>query len=128
MPRLPKHIRKSEDLQTSHASTVRGFLEQAVKKTEKASPLVQEALNLEKELANISSYRGLVSLLRNEFTKEAVIGAAGFSAKAVRHMSDTDLSGAIEEVAKNLRTKGMKRLRLEIVYRFLLTRDRKSVV
>lgn len=115
----PAHIAKSDDLVTSPAAVCKGFLEQALQKTEKASPYVLQARSLLTQLEGIPNVHAVA---HDESIQDQLIAAAGFSDKAQSHLSPAELAAAIERVLKKIAVKAGDAWREEIVYRFLLTK------
>jgi hypothetical protein len=116
---LPKHIRKSSDLVTSHRAVCEGFLAQAQAKTEKAAPYVEKARTLLKALYEVAD---IEILLKSGNFRDDLITAAGFSDKARNHLSDPELAIGVRRAFRNLAKSAGEAFREEIVYRFLLTK------
>lgn len=116
---LTKYIKKPEDIQTKHEDIKKGFLMQALLKTENASPYIKRAKEFYRALKkarNISEIMGLKDYL-NE-----LISACGFSDKAKAQLSDEELNKAIEKVLIKIFGKYKRDFREEILYRYLLTK------
>lgn len=116
---LPKYIEKSSDLQTSHEDIVKGFLSQALTKTEKATPYIEQARTLSNALGNIKKIDDILNL--KEWRNE-IIAAAGFSDKGKSKLTSEELDLAIESVFSKLLLISENNLKEEIIYRFLLTK------
>lgn len=75
----PPLIRSASDLVTSHRAVCEGFLSQALPKTEKATPYVQEATKLYKVLLKSKDAASSVEI---SHIQDSLVAAAGFSDKA----------------------------------------------
>ncbi len=118
---MPKFINSADDLITSHASTVEGFLKQALTKTGKATPYSEAASRLHEVLQRVHDIETLDVILDDERYRPGLIAAAGFSTKATNHLTKEELDNAIKEVFSTLKDQLGEAFREEIVYRYLLT-------
>jgi hypothetical protein len=59
---LPKFLKSPSDLVTSHAEICKGFLSQALAKTEKATPFIEDARKLYKSLQQAKAIDGVLTL------------------------------------------------------------------
>ena len=114
----PKLIRRASNLVTSRKEVCRGFLGQAQAKNQKAAPFVREAQELWVALQRVSR----PDQLFNTVPLRTLATAMGFSDKAQRYFSDAELREAIKPVLDLITKNNEVDFRLEILYRFLLTR------
>jgi type II restriction enzyme len=115
----PKFIKTATDLQTKHRAICEGFLAQALQKTEKAEPFVEEAKSFYKKLKGTKSIEEL--LASSEYKKD-LASACGFSDKARSHLTNAELNSAIKKVLTRIHKEAGKDFREDIVYRYLLTK------
>lgn len=115
----PKLIQKSSDLVTTHRAVCDGFLGQALSKTQKAIPFIEDALEFWTELKNVSD---VTKLLEVAAFRDRLLAAAGFSEKAILHLSEEELTDALEKVFQTTFHKAGANFREEIFYRYLLTK------
>jgi len=118
-PILLPHVRTASDLVTFHKAVCEGFLLQALAKTQKADPYVQEVRRLWETLNNLCSIEDVVNC---QGIQDDLLYAAGFSNKARTHLSDEELQQALRRVILYIKRRSGSRWREELVYRFLLTR------
>ncbi len=118
---MPRFINSPNDLITSHAATVEGFLKQALAKTDKATPYSEAATRFHEALQRVENINTLDLLLDDTNYRAGLIAAAGFSLKATAHLTKEELDEAIKRVFSTLRDKFGEAFREEIVYRYLLT-------
>lgn len=118
---MPRFINSPDNLITSHAATVEGFLKQALAKTDKATPYSEKAARFHEALQRVESIETIDALLDDVNYRAGLIAAAGFSLKATGHLSKDELDEAIKEVFSTLRDQFGEAFREEIVYRYLLT-------
>lgn len=114
-----KLIKKADDLQTPHKAICDGFLSQALTKSIKANPYIERAIDLKKALSKVKNIKDVIKL---KAFKEEIISASGFSEKAKNHLTDKELSSAIEKVFSNSLIKSKNDFRDEILFRYLLTK------
>lgn len=116
---LPKYIKKSSDLVTKHSDTKKGFLAQALKKSEISGGVVKRAKQLYDAIKNIKTVDGVLKLtnFRNE-----LLAAAGFSQKAIKHLSAKEINEVILIVFHKILKNNRKFFIDEIVYRYLITK------
>ena len=114
-------ISQPSDLLTSHKATVEGFLEQALAKTEKATPYSEAATKFHQALQRVQDVNSLDLLLDDPNYRGGLIAAAGFSLKSTNHLTKEELDEAIKRVFSTLKDKFGEAFREEIVYRYLLT-------
>ena len=113
--RLPS-ARTPEDLVTANGATSVGFLEQAQTKADKAAPHLRDALELREHLRD---KRTLDEALRDGAIYRQLAAGAGFSEKALGHVSQRDIKRALQSSLGQLSRRDWRE---ELVYRFLLTR------
>ncbi|MBW2037862.1 MAG: hypothetical protein JRI41_10370 [Deltaproteobacteria bacterium] len=113
------HVRSASDLVTSHHDVCEGFLLQALEKTRKADPYVQEARYFGQSLSNICRVEDVASC---QAIQKDLLYAAGFSDKARAHLSDEELRQALRRVLSDIERRAGSLWREELVYRFLLTK------
>lgn len=113
------NVTSSADLVTSHRSVCDGFLLQALTKTEKASPYIQDARDFFEVLSSIPT---ISQAAQRSDIQTHLIFAAGFSDKARSHLTDEELASALEKVIKTIAAQTPDGWREELVYRYLLTR------
>lgn len=114
---MSKHIKTFQDLITSHTSVKEGFLAQAIEKGQKSRSYIHRAEEFRKALSSISSIDDLISL--SEF-REELMAAAGFSEKALNHLSEKEKRQSLQRVLKQIRTQD--NFKEELVQRYLLTK------
>lgn len=118
---LPTHIKSSANLITSHRATVEGFLSQALAKNAKAAPFIEAAHKFWMALQSVKDVNTLDTLLDNPKYRNGLVTAAGFSQKAVGHLTKQELDEAIKRVFLSLSENTGEAFREEILYRYLLT-------
>lgn len=110
-------IKKSEDLITTREQTRAGFINFALEKNRRSTPLIESAKSL-KVLA--SKAKAPKDLLKLKDIRPALLTAAGLSDKAVSYFTETDKDIAIKElIVKFLEPVGESFVD-ELVYRYLL--------
>ncbi len=116
---LPKFIKKCADLQTKHRAICDGFLEQAIKKAEKAEPYVKEAKHFCKVLKKT---RSVAELITSAKYRDDLAYACGFSDKAKSKLTQAELNSAIKKVLIHIQKVAGSGFREDILYRYLLTK------
>lgn len=114
-----KFIKNSKDLQTKHRAICDGFLAQALKKTEKASPFVEKAKVFYDVLKKAKT---IDKLLASSEYRDDLASACGFSDKAMSQLTDMELNSAIQKVLSRIYKESGTGFREEILYRYLLTK------
>lgn len=114
----PKLICRASDLVTSREEVCRGFLSQAQAKSQKATPYIKETQELWSSLQKISHPDQLFDAV----PLRTLATAMGFSDKAQGYFSDAELREAIKPVLGLITKSHQTDFRMEILYRFLLTR------
>jgi len=115
----PKFIKTANDLQTKHRAICDGFLAQALQKTEKAEPYVEEAKTFYGVLKKVKS---VDELLASQKYRKDLASACGFSDKARSQLTEVELNGAIKKVLTRIYKSAGSDFREEILYRYLLTK------
>jgi len=114
-----KHLSSDADLVTTYEATRAGFILQALERSKRATPHVEEARSLRVAAAAAKDPAALLSI---QALYGALLTAAGVSDKAAKQMNDNDKDEAIEGfIAGYLEPAGGEFVE-ELVYRFLLTR------
>ncbi|TKS60793.1 MAG: restriction endonuclease [Nitrospira sp.] len=116
---IPKHISRASDLVTSHQAVCIGFLNQALTKTQKATPYVKEAFSFWQVLQGVSEVSELLQL--PEY-RDHLLASAGFSDKAMNHLSESELEQALQRVFETILQRSGEHFREEVFFRYLLTK------
>ncbi len=116
---ISKFIKSAGDLQTKHRAICDGFLAQALQKTKKAEPFVEEAKVFYEALKKVKSVEELLSLSKY---RNNLASACGFSDKAHSQLTEAELSGAIKKVLTRIHKETRLEFRENILYRYLLTK------
>jgi hypothetical protein len=123
MSQLPQHINNAADLVTAKQTTKEGFISQALAKADKAQPYIEDARQFWLGLQQVESLEKLGEITQY---RQYLIAAAGLSTKAVGHMSEQEISEAINRVLAALEQKAAVDnqfdFRQDLVYRYLLTK------
>ncbi len=114
-----QHLKSATDLITPYAAIRAGFVQMALEKNRKATPLVAEARSL-KARAAIANTPG--DLLNIPEIQPAMLTAAGISDKAMAHLQQEDKRAATLGLVKNFLEPAGSDFVEELVFRFLLTR------
>ena len=114
----PQSIRRHSDLITTPEQIRLGFREQALKKTERANIYVNQAIRLRDRLQAIGSPEQIDVLS----VTEEMVAAAGFSDKATKYFSPSELESSLRSVLAPIIQDAGEDWRDALVYRFLLTR------
>lgn len=114
-----KFIKNAQELQTSPRDISRGFILQAMQKTEKAKPYINQAINFKKVLIDISNLRDLLNI--KEIRLE-LASACGFSDKAISKLKSQELIEAIRRVLSKIYKNSNNNFKEEVVFRYLLTK------
>lgn len=119
---MTRYINCPDDLITPRETTVAGFLAQALKKTEMATPYTEDAATFRQALQRTEDINALDTLLDDPEFRPGLIAAAGFSQKAAKYMTKGELDNAIKTVFVTLRERGDETLRVAVADRLLLTK------
>lgn len=112
-----KHIKKAQDLVTSHEAIRNGFLRQAITKGIHSKQHLLRAVEFQKALKKVKKIENLLGQLPD--FKNELVASAGFSQKAFNHLSGPELEGVIEKALTTTLTE--EDFRQEIIHRYLLT-------
>jgi len=113
------HLRSANDLITPYEAIRAGFVELALEKNRRATPIVAEARALKAVASRAASPAALADV---EGIRSALLTAAGISDKASRHMAASDRDMAIEALVKEFLEPAGRDFVEELVYRYLLTK------
>ncbi len=116
---IPKFIKTAASLQTKYRAICDGFLMQALQKTEKARPFVEEARTFYEVLKKVKNIKGLLKLPKYI---PNLASTCGFSDKAQSQLTEAELSGAIKKVLTKIYEESSDDFREDILYRYLLTK------
>lgn len=114
-----RHIKSPKDLVTPIDVIQSGFLRQSLRKTMEANPYVKRAKFLLDRLQLVKKPQDLINIKE---IHDDLIAAAGFSDKATKYFSISELKEAVLKVLQEIESKAGSDWQTEIVYRFLLTR------
>jgi len=114
-----EHIKKWEDLVTTHEATRKGFIAIAFEKNIKGTPFIEEAKSLRILAAKAKKPKELLKLTD---IYPSLLTASGLSEKALGYLMDNDKTEAISDLIKNFLEPAGKDFVDELVYRFLLTK------
>lgn len=92
---------------------------QALEKTRRAEPFIEDARRFWLTLQNVPTIR---DLLKNVDIRNDLLFAAGFSQKAKNRLSREELESALKKVLETLKKEGKEEWRQELFYRYLLTK------
>jgi type II restriction enzyme len=115
----PKYVKSPKDLVTPIDITQSGFLQQALRKTKEASPYVDQAKQLLNKLQVAHTPKELLGFPE---IRADLITAAGFSDKSTNYFSSSELEKALLRILMEIEERAGLDWRVEITYRFLLTR------
>ncbi len=114
-----QHLRSSDDLVTPYTAVRAGFVQMALEKNRKATPLVAEARSLK---ARATAARTAGELLNIPDIQSAMLTASGISDKALSHLQQEDKDAALLGLIKNFLEPAGNDFVEELVFRFLLIR------
>ena len=125
-PMKANHIKSAQDLVTVHSQVSKGFLEQALYKSDSAHPFITRAKAFRQELTKVRDASDIIKnkVLNNDFKNE-LLAASGFSDKATSHLSQQELTLALDKVlTKIYNSSKLEKISFqdELVYRYLLTK------
>jgi type II restriction enzyme len=115
---LPSHIRSAADLVTPRSEIRAGFIKMALEKSKRATPYLSAARALRARALHLGIPAALIT---DEEAREALLSAAGLSAKALQHLSEDDKTTAITEFVSEYIEPAGEDFADELTYRFLLT-------
>jgi hypothetical protein len=113
------HLKRWEDLVTTHEATRAGFIAIAFEKNIKASPFVEEAKSLKAYLMRVKTPK---ELLKKQDIYPALLTAAGLSDKSLNHLTEEDKKTAITTLIEKFLEPAGNDFVDELIYRFLLTK------
>jgi len=122
MPSKPphrRHLKSSEDLETTYEATRAGFVGLALEKNHRATPFIVEARVLQEAASHA---KNPAELLKVKGIENGLLTAAGLSDKAVTHLQPEDKINAVKELIRNFLEPAGTKFVEELVFRFLLTR------
>lgn len=114
-----RHLKSSQDLETSYEAIRAGFVALALEKNRRATPFVAQARALKSAAKKAKSTADLLDI---QDIQQALLAAAGVSDKATNHLQDSDKKEAVDGLIKNYLEPAGKDFVEELVFRFLLTR------
>lgn len=114
-----KHLKSSQDLETSYEAVRAGFVSLALEKNRRATPYVAEARALKSSAAQAKTPR---DLLKIQEIRPGLLTAAGVSDKAANHLQESDKDEAIDGLIRNFLEPAGVGCVEELVFRFLLIR------
>ncbi len=118
-PPYRRHLKSSEDLETTYEATRAGFVALALEKNYRATPFIVEARALQEAASHATNP---IDLLKLKGVENGLITAAGLSDKAITHLQPEDKVTAIRELIRNFLEPAGEKFVEELVFRFLLTR------
>lgn len=113
------HLSSSIDLITTYEATRAGFVELALERNRRASPVIDQARSLKAAVAHTKRPADLTSIPE---IRQALLTAAGVSDKAARHLQPGDEDEAIRGLIVEYLEPAGKAFTEELIYRFLLTK------
>lgn len=114
-----EHIKKWEDLVTTHKAIRAGFISIAFEKNIKGSPFIEEAKSLKIITSKLKKPEQLLEL---KDIYPALLTAAGQSEKSLNYLLEEDKKAAINELIEKFLVPAGKDFADELVYRYLLTK------
>ncbi len=114
-----QHLSNRIDLITPPEEIRSGFVALALERNRQATPFVEQARAFK---AFALQAEPPIDLLKINEIRPALLTAAGFSDKAVRHTDEVNQTRAIEQLIENFLEPAGTEFVEELVYRFLLTR------
>jgi type II restriction enzyme len=110
-------IKKSDDLVTTREQTRAGFINFALEKNRRSTPIIDNAKTLKVLASKATKPKDLLKL---KDIRPALLTAAGLSDKAVSYFTETDKDIAIGELIRNFLEPAGEHFVDELVYRYLL--------
>ncbi len=110
-------IKQASDLITTREQTRAGFINFALEKNKRSTPIVESAKSLKVLASRASTPKALLKITD---IRPALLTAAGLSEKAVSYFTETDKDVAINELIRNFLEPAGKYFIDELVYRYLL--------
>lgn len=113
------HIRSFEDLLTTYEATRNGFLEMALERNRKATPVISQAKILKTLVAKTNKPEDILGI---DSITDALLTASGYSDKAKQYINPQEQSLAINKFIKEFLIPAKENYKDELVYRFLITK------
>ena len=110
-------FKSSSDIVTSMEETKAGFINFALEKNRRSTPMIAEAKDLRYKASSASCPQDLVKIAG---IRSALLTASGLSDKALKYFNEEDKLIAINELIKNYLEPAGSDFVNEVVYRFLL--------
>jgi hypothetical protein len=110
-------VKRASDLETPRAAVVKGFLEQARQKRQKANEFIREVRQLQTRLEGLPSTS---AILQDPDLLRVVLLSAGFSQKALSHLKEDERKEIASEMLRDL-GEAQGDFASDILYRYLLT-------
>lgn len=119
MPNKPysRHLRTVADLHTTSEAIRKGFVELALEKNRKASPLIDEARSLKISAQVARNPRDLLSIPTIQLALQT---AAGLSDKSLNHLNNDDKKEAVLGLIENFLEPAGSQFVEELIFRYLL--------
>ncbi len=114
-----RHLKSVADLITPYAAIRAGFVQMALEKSRKATPLIADARTLKLRASEAATAGQLLSMPE---IRSAMLTASGLSDKAVGHLQEDDKQTAILSLVRNFLEPAGDHFVEELVFRFLLTK------
>lgn len=110
-------IKKSSDFITTREHTRAGFINFALEKNKRSTPIVESAKSLKVLASKVATPKALLKITD---IRPALLTAAGLSDKAISYFTEKDKDIAINELIRNFLEPAGKYFIDELVYRYLL--------
>ena len=110
-------IKQASDLVTTREQTRAGFINFALEKNKRSTPIVESAKSLKVLASKASTPKALLKITD---IRSALLTAAGLSDKAVSYFTEKDKDIAINELIRNFLEPAGRYFIDELVYRYLL--------
>lgn len=110
-------IKQSSDLITTREQTRAGFINFALEKNKRSTPIVENAKSLKVLASKATTPKALLKITD---IRPALLTAAGLSDKAISYFTEKDKDIAINELIRNFLEPAGKYFIDELVYRYLL--------
>jgi len=110
-------IKQASDLITNREQTRAGFINFALEKNKRSTPIIESAKSLKVLASKASTPKSLIEI---SDIRPALLTAAGLSDKAISYFTEKDKDIAINELIRNFLEPAGKYFIDELVYRYLL--------
>lgn len=117
----PEHIQQASDLVTSMRNTRRGFLLQAKLKFRMASDIVRRISDDSRSLRAANGADLLENIMADDYLKELLRTAAGFSEKSKNILDPEEIDGTVRDFFRDINTLPVEEAIGSIVSRLLIT-------